>query len=35
MVTDTPKINAVVNTLLQDFEYVFEVRPKFARFVTL
>jgi hypothetical protein len=24
MVTDTPKINAVINTLLQDYEYVFE-----------
>jgi len=24
MVTDTPKINGVVNTLLQDYEYVFE-----------
>lgn len=26
MVTDTPKINSIVNTLLQDYEYVFEVR---------
>jgi len=30
MVTDTPKINGVVNTLLQDYEYVFEVIFLFA-----